>query len=38
MKGTYVSLSEGDVAAYDLAIDAQGREVSRRNFPPALVQ
>ncbi len=34
MKGTYVSLSEGDVAAYDLLLDAQGKEVSRTRLRP----
>src|SRR5712672_344958 len=34
MKGTYVSLSEGDVAAYDLVLDGQGNEISRAKLPP----
>lgn len=29
MKGVYVSLTAGDVAAYNLTLDAQGKEVSR---------
>ena len=29
MKGIFVSLAEGDVAAYDMVLDAQGKEVSR---------
>ncbi len=29
MKGVYVSLTEGDVALYNLALDAQGNEISR---------
>jgi hypothetical protein len=33
MKGTYVSLTDGDVAAYDLTLDAQGNEISRTKLP-----
>ena len=33
MKGTYVSLTEGDVAAYDMTLDAQGTEISRTKLP-----
>lgn len=32
-KGVYVSLAEGDVAAYDLLLDAQGNEISRAKLP-----
>ncbi|HTX34374.1 MAG TPA: FG-GAP-like repeat-containing protein [Bryobacteraceae bacterium] len=34
MKGVYVSLSEGDVAAYDVVLDAHGAEISRSKLPP----
>ena len=34
MKGVFVSLAEGDVAAYDLLLDAQGSEVSRTKIQP----
>jgi hypothetical protein len=33
-KGTYVSLTDGDPAAYDLVLDAQGRQVSRNKLSP----
>ena len=33
MKGVYVSLNEGDVAAYEVALDAQGAEISRAKLP-----
>src|SRR6185503_12181726 len=29
MKGVYVSLSDGDVGSYEVALDAQGKELSR---------
>lgn len=34
MKGVFVSLAEGDIAAYDLVLDAQGKEVSRTKLSP----
>jgi len=33
MKGVYVSLTEGDLAAYDVTLDAQGAEISRTKLP-----
>ncbi len=39
LKGVYVSLSDGDLAAYDLTLDAQGQEIAaRENWarPPRL--
>ena len=33
-KGVLVSLAEGDVAAYDVVIDTQGKEVSRTKLSP----
>ncbi len=41
MKGTYVSLTDGDVAAYDLTLDAQGNEISRTKLaagPGAMIR
>src|SRR6266849_3778038 len=35
MKGVYVSLTEGDVAPYNLVLDAQGNEISRSKLDPA---
>jgi hypothetical protein len=35
MKGTYVSLSEGDVGYYDLVVNSEGKEVSRQKLGPA---
>jgi hypothetical protein len=34
MKGVYVSLTEGDVASYNLILDAQGNEISRSRMDP----
>src|SRR5258707_4339616 len=34
MKGIYVSLAEGEVAAYDVLLDAQGKETSRTKLGP----
>jgi hypothetical protein len=34
MKGVYVSLTEGDVASYNLILDAQGNEISRSKMDP----
>lgn len=34
MKGVYVSLTDGDIASYDVVLDRQGREVSRTKLPP----
>jgi hypothetical protein len=34
MKGDYVSLAEGDVAPYDVLLDAQGKETSRTRLGP----
>jgi len=34
MKGIYVSLTEGDVAAYRVTLDAQGQELSREKLRP----
>jgi 3-keto-disaccharide hydrolase/FG-GAP-like repeat len=34
MKGVFVSLAQDDVAAYDLLLDAQGKEVSRARLEP----
>jgi len=34
MKGVYVSLAEGDVAAYDVVLDATGKEVNRTKLGP----
>jgi hypothetical protein len=34
MKGVFVSLAEGDVGAYDVALDAQGNETSRTRLQP----
>jgi hypothetical protein len=34
MKGVFVSLTEGDVAAYDMLLDTQGKEVSRAKLQP----
>src|SRR5579872_4456510 len=34
MKGVFVSLAEGDVAAYNIVLDAQGKEVSRARLDP----
>jgi hypothetical protein len=33
MKGVYVSLTEGDIAAYEITLDPQGAEVSRAKLP-----
>ena len=33
MKGVYLSLNEGDVAPYEVVLDAQGAEVSRAKLP-----
>ena len=38
MKGVYVSLSDGDVASYEVALDAQGKELSRTRLGPAPLQ
>src|SRR6266436_27505 len=35
MKGVYVSLTDGDVAPYNLILDAQGNEVSRSKLDSA---
>jgi hypothetical protein len=35
MKGTYVSLSEGDVGYYDVVLSAEGKELSRTKLGPA---
>jgi hypothetical protein len=35
MKGIFVSLVDGDLASYRVAIDAQGRETSRERLRPA---
>ncbi len=35
LKGTYVSLSEGDVGYYDLVVNSEGKEVSRKKLGPA---
>jgi hypothetical protein len=34
MKGVFVSLADGDVAAYNIVLDAQGKEVSRAKLDP----
>jgi len=34
MKGIFVSLAEGDVAAYDVVLDAQGNETNRTKLGP----
>ena len=34
MKGVFVSLAEGDVAGYDVTLDAQGKEVARGKLGP----
>jgi hypothetical protein len=34
MKGVYISLTEGDIGAYDVVLDAKGAEVSRTKLPP----
>ncbi len=34
MKGIYMSLDDGDVAAYRLTLDADGKEVSREKLRP----
>lgn len=34
LKGVFVSLAEGDVASYDLSLDAQGKELSRARLGP----
>src|SRR5258706_13641728 len=34
MKGVYVSLTEGDVAPYNIVLDAQGNEISRSKIEP----
>src|SRR5438128_6192677 len=34
MKGVYVSLAGGEVAAYDVLLDAQGKEASRAKLGP----
>jgi hypothetical protein len=34
MKGVYMSLTEGDVAAYRVTLDAQGEEISREKLRP----
>ena len=34
MKGVYVSLSAGDIAAYSVTLDGQGKEISRSAMPP----
>jgi hypothetical protein len=34
LNGTYVSLSEGDIAPYDLLLDAQGNEIRRTKLRP----
>src|SRR5439155_14909961 len=34
MKGIFVSLADGDVAAYDIVMDAQGKEISRARLGP----
>jgi hypothetical protein len=33
MKGIFVSLADGDMAAYDVVLDSQGAEVSRTKLP-----
>jgi hypothetical protein len=41
MKGVFVSLSDGDVGAYDIVLDAQGKEVSRAKLdagPGAMIR
>jgi 3-keto-disaccharide hydrolase/FG-GAP-like repeat len=41
LKGVYVSLAEGDVASYDLLLDAQGNEVHRTKLgagPGAMIR
>lgn len=35
LKGVYISLNDGDLAAYDLTLDAQGRETAREKLKPA---
>jgi hypothetical protein len=35
MKGTYVSLTKGDLASYRVTLDAQGNEISREKLGPA---
>lgn len=35
MKGTYVSLTQGDLASYRVTLDAQGQEISRDKLRPA---
>jgi len=34
MKGTYVSLTDGEFGSYDLVVDGQGKEVSRAKLDP----
>src|SRR2546421_8032493 len=34
MKGIFVSLADGDVASYQIALDASGKEVSRAKLDP----
>ena len=34
MKGVFVSLTAGDVAPYNVVVDAQGKELSRSAMPP----
>ena len=34
MKGVYMSLNDGDVAAYRVTLDAQGQEISREKLRP----
>ena len=41
MKGTYASLTDGDVAAYDVTLDVQGAEISRTKLaagPGAMIR
>jgi hypothetical protein len=33
MKGVYISLSDGDAAAYEVVLDPRGAETGRTNFP-----
>jgi hypothetical protein len=35
MKGTYVSLTKGDLASYSVTLDTQGQELSREKLQPA---
>jgi Domain of Unknown Function (DUF1080)/FG-GAP-like repeat/FG-GAP repeat len=34
MKGVFASLTEGDMGVYAIAVDAQGKEISREKLPP----